>query len=118
MKKFLMIMAAALCIAIGANAKTKYFLTVSTQIVYEFYDEKGNVAGFKTEAGSSYATTICAETPDQAKQAAKSECSTACCSAERKNEGIKQHNGKYYQCYSTRRVLDVVCNVKTGDGDC
>jgi len=95
-----------ICVVMGANAGNRYQVTVRTQINYVYYDEKGNEVGRESTVGVAQVFDICADTPDEARRNAESECSTMCTRSFNKNEGKKLYRGQYYQCYSTREVYD------------
>jgi hypothetical protein len=106
MKKVIMVLVAIVCFGFGANAKTRYSVSVTTQINYNYVDENGKSVGTESVPGAQQIIKICANTPDEARREAESECSTMCRSLQNKDEGKKKYNGKMYQCYSSKEVYD------------
>ena len=90
------------------NAQTKYQVTVSVQIttVYfndsDYYDE----AFSSKSAGTSQVINVCADTPEEAKNEAKSECSTMCRRDSGRKLGRVTVNGKTYYAKEYREVYD------------
>lgn len=89
------------------QAQTIYNVTVSVQIITHYYNDENHYdeAFQSTSSGQSQPFQVCAETPDEAKEQAKYECSTACARSGR-NLGRQNVRGKYYYVTEERRVYD------------
>ena len=109
MKKFLIV----ILLLVGAgmcklNAQNYYQVTVSVQITYEYYTDEyySDLDHTATAAGVPQIFTVCASTPEEAKNEAKDECSTVC----RRNNGRKLGKqligSKYYYVKEYREVYD------------
>jgi hypothetical protein len=103
MKKCLIILVALIGFGISANAqRNMYKVTVSIQKTYHYYDENAREVGTSTELIQPYVDNYCAETPEAAKDKAKSDCYTVCSRSGHNSEGNKTYKGKSYKTTSTR----------------
>lgn len=112
MKKLLICLLAVIGFVTIAEAQTRYSVTITTQVIYRFYDENGHEVGHQIAAGTAQTINIWASTPYEAERAALEECSSMC-KYSSKNEGLKIYNNRLYQCYSEKVPYNVVNVVAT-----
>ena len=106
MKKTFVILIALLGFVVNSvSAKERFSVVVTVWKVYHYYDENGMEVGSTTEVAQAQTFNKCAETAQEARESAISECSTMCKNS-RVNEGKKIYNGKYYECRSEKVVDD------------
>lgn len=103
----------------NVHAQWIYKVSVSVQVIRHYYNDSNHYdqAFETTSQGQSQPFDICAETPDQAKEQAKYECSSAC-SRSGRDLGRQSVNGQYYYVTEERRVYDATAtrtNTKCGD---
>lgn len=114
MKKFLLM--AIILIAFGINAYAEgknYKVTVIVERTIVHYDKGGNYLGEKSLGTIEEKFRLYAETPNQARQLAISQCSTACSNGggivkKGAYQGPSTYNGQESEVYEVRNVVDTL----------
>ena len=88
------------------NAQNKYTVTVNVQVTYVYYtDQYYTDEAFETDMdGQSQTFIVCADTPNEAEDEAKSECSTVCNKSMGRKLGSQVLNGQTYYVKEFRKV--------------
>lgn len=114
MKALLLALAAICTFALSADAVTaagrNYKVTITVESIAEYYDASSNqFLGNKSLGTTTQTLTLYAETPDEAEQKAKQECSYMCNSIGT-YQGEGSYNGKRCKIYLSRRVITARAN--------
>ena len=104
MKNLFLILFLILGIGITYAGKN-YKVTVTYEIIYEYYDDSnGSYMGEKPAGTRSNKFSFYAETPHEAEEKAISQCSSTC-SSSGTYQGPGEYKGKKCKVYQKRRVI-------------